>query len=160
MEPSWQFESLLWGISSGFPLAIHFHFPGPESVFGISQDPEMCAQASCMCAHTSQTCAHAARISQPRWILVKRPMSSLASFTMGWCPLHFNLQGAILHVCSQEDVLDLENEEHVVFYFLSGQGSAPLSPLLLWSICPQETDSSCSVWGPTISCLRFTIVKK
>lgn len=30
-------------------------------------------------------------------------------------------------MCSQEDLLDLENEEHVVFYFLSGQGSAPLS---------------------------------
>ena len=34
---SWQFESLLWGISSGFALASHFDLPGSKSIFGISQ---------------------------------------------------------------------------------------------------------------------------
>ena len=34
--PSGQFESLLWGISSLFPLTNHFDLPGSESVFGVS----------------------------------------------------------------------------------------------------------------------------
>ena len=44
--PSWQSESLLWGISSGFPLTNHLALPGSESVFGTSQGPPMCAHAS------------------------------------------------------------------------------------------------------------------
>ena len=51
--PSWKFESLLWGISSRFPLANHFDLPGSESVFGIAQDPPMCA-----CAFLSQDGFH------------------------------------------------------------------------------------------------------
>ena len=43
VTPSWQFESLLWGIPSGFPLANHLALPGSESVFGLSQGPPMCA---------------------------------------------------------------------------------------------------------------------
>ena len=43
---SWQYDSLLWGISSRFPLANHFDLSGSQSLFGISQDPSMCAQAS------------------------------------------------------------------------------------------------------------------
>lgn len=39
---SWQFELLLWVISSGFPLANHFDLCSPEAIFGISQDPFMC----------------------------------------------------------------------------------------------------------------------
>ena len=39
-------ESLLWGISPGFPLTNHLALPGSESVFGISQGPPMCACAS------------------------------------------------------------------------------------------------------------------
>ena len=42
----WQFELLLCGISSGFPLANHSDLPGSQSIFGISQDPHMCAHAS------------------------------------------------------------------------------------------------------------------
>ena len=45
LTPSWQFKSLIWGISSGFPLANHFDLPGSESVFGIPQDPpNVCAK--------------------------------------------------------------------------------------------------------------------
>ena len=43
VTPSWQFELLLWAISSGFPLANRFDLPGSESMFDISQDPPMCA---------------------------------------------------------------------------------------------------------------------
>ena len=43
---SWQFKSLIWDISSRFPLANHFDLPGSESVFGVSQGPPMCACAS------------------------------------------------------------------------------------------------------------------
>ena len=46
VTPSWQFESLLRGISSRFPLANHRDLPGSKSVFGISQDLPMCARAS------------------------------------------------------------------------------------------------------------------
>ena len=37
----WQFESLLWGISSKFSLANHVGLPGSESIFDISQDPPL-----------------------------------------------------------------------------------------------------------------------
>ena len=43
---SWQFELLLWGISSGFLLAGHFDLPGSQFISGISQDPPMCAHTS------------------------------------------------------------------------------------------------------------------
>ena len=43
---SWQFESLLWDISSGFPLSNHPALPGSESVFSVVQGPPMCAHIS------------------------------------------------------------------------------------------------------------------
>ena len=43
--PLWQFKSLTWGISSGFPFVNHFGFPGSEPIFGTYQNP------SCACAH-------------------------------------------------------------------------------------------------------------
>ena len=46
VAPLWQFESLLWGISSGFPLTNHLALSGSESAFGISQGLPMCASAS------------------------------------------------------------------------------------------------------------------
>ena len=49
---------------------------------------------------------------------------------MRWCPLSFDFQGAFLYVCSQEGLLDFENEEYEVFDLLSEQNSAPLSLLL------------------------------
>ena len=44
--PSWWFESLLWDISSRFPLTSPFTLPGSESVFALSLGPTMCAPAS------------------------------------------------------------------------------------------------------------------
>ena len=46
VTPSWLFESLLWGISSGFPLANHCDLPGSQSTVGRSQDPPACVHAS------------------------------------------------------------------------------------------------------------------
>ena len=42
---SWQFELLLWGISSRFPLVSHADLPGSQSMFGISQDLPTCIHA-------------------------------------------------------------------------------------------------------------------
>ena len=38
----WQFELLLWGISSRSPLTNHFDLPDSESIFGLFQNPPMC----------------------------------------------------------------------------------------------------------------------
>ena len=39
--PSWQFELLLWGMSSRFPLVNHFDLTSSQSIIGMSQDPTM-----------------------------------------------------------------------------------------------------------------------
>ena len=49
----WYFKSLLWGISSRFPLASHFDLSGSVSACGLSQDPPVCVHAD---------------ICQSRWI--------------------------------------------------------------------------------------------
>ena len=36
--PLWQVELPLWGISSGFALDSHSDWPGPQSIFCVSQD--------------------------------------------------------------------------------------------------------------------------
>ena len=41
-----QFRSLTWSVSFGFPLARHSDLPGSQSIFGVSQDPSLCAHAS------------------------------------------------------------------------------------------------------------------
>ena len=46
VTPLWQFEWLLWSISSMFPLANHLVLPGSHSILGISQDSPMCVHAS------------------------------------------------------------------------------------------------------------------
>ena len=45
-SPGTPLESLFWGIPFRFPLANHFDLSGSESVFGISQNPLMCAYSS------------------------------------------------------------------------------------------------------------------
>ena len=44
VAPLWRFEFLLWGLSSGFPLA-DLDLPGSQSIFGKSQDPAMWVHA-------------------------------------------------------------------------------------------------------------------
>ena len=50
-------------------LSNHLALSGSESMFDLSQCLPVCV-CVCVC------------ISQPRWILVKRPMGRLTSFTM------------------------------------------------------------------------------
>ena len=57
--PFWWFDSLLWGISSGFPLASHPDLPGSEPVLGVSQDPPMGA-----------------------WVCISRPMGRLRTIPL------------------------------------------------------------------------------
>ena len=90
-----------------------------------------------------------------RWILEKRPLGRLTALTMRWCHLLFDLGGAFPCVYSQEGLLNFKNEEYVVSYL----GRLSFSFLWLsspWSICPQETNSSCSAWSPSNSCLTFS----
>ena len=93
-------------------------------------------------------------ISQPRWILVKRPMGRLTSSTMGWFPLLFGPLGAFLCTCCWEHLLDLKNKKYVVSIWAGLRSSSLLLLFSSWSICPQRTNSSCSAWGPSISCLK------
>lgn len=68
-------------------------------------------------------------------------------------------QGTFLCMCSLGGLLDPRNEKYVAsISLLPKQDSAPLCSLS-WSICPQETESSCSAWGPAISCLSDASVK-
>ena len=93
------------------------------------------------------------------WILVQRPMGRLTPPIMGWCPLPFCPLGAFLHTCSRGGLLDLKNKKYVVSLSLIQAGLSSSLLLLLsssWSVCPQGTDSSCSAWGPSISCLTRT----
>ena len=41
VKPSWSSSSLIWGISSEFPLVSHIALPGSESVFCLSQGSPM-----------------------------------------------------------------------------------------------------------------------
>ena len=45
ITPFWWIEFLLWGISSGFPLA-NLDLPGSQSIFGIYQDPPIWVHTS------------------------------------------------------------------------------------------------------------------
>ena len=143
--PSRQFESLIWGISSGFPLANHLALPGSASIFAISLDPLMCAG-----------------ISQPRWIPEKRPVCRLVLFTYGSdgsdTPSHLTSKQTF-----QEGLLDLENEKYVISLSLTwaGLSSSLFLPLSSsQSLCPQGTYFSCSAWGPSISSLKIIQKKK
>ena len=126
----WEFESLIWGISSGFLWPIIL----------------LCLLLSLYLVYLRiLSCVYC--ISSPRWILAKRPMGRLTSLTMKWWPLHFDFWGAFPCICSWEDFLDLEKEKYVVS---SGQGSAPLLLLLLsssQSICSQAANFRCSAWS-------------
>ena len=65
---------------------------------------------------------------QQRWKLAEIPFLTKSRAAPG--PFHRQLatpdsfQGAFLCTCSQGGFLDFKNEEYVVFYLLSGQGSA------------------------------------
>ena len=131
VTPSWQFELLLWDISSGFPLANHFGLPGSESLFDISLDPPICA------------C-----ISYTGRILPKRPMGSLASvsITPFWLPRSFSA-----HVWSGRSP-DFENEKYAGP--ASYLNSLATLVLAFWSI-GNVSPITLPWWGPSTSYLSM-----
>ena len=136
--PSWQFELLLWGISSGFPLANHFDLPGSKSVFGISQDFPMCVRAS---------------LSQDGFYQ--------RGLWVGWHPSPFDLQGAFLHMGSRGGLLTLKMRTVWSLIFYLGRAQPPVSIVLLfppWSIGPQETNSKHLPWGPICLLPQFELL--
>ena len=141
----WLFKSFIWGSSSGFPLANHLTLPGSESTFGLTQGPPLC-----MCTSLSQDGFPCRGLWEAWYHLL-----------WGCAPSLFDPQGGFLNMCSQGGLLDLKNEKYVVSLSLiwAGLSSSLLLPLSLsWSICPQGTDSSCSAWGPSISCLNISVI--
>ena len=109
--PSQQFQSLIWGSSSVFPLSNHFALPGSGSTFGVSQDLPMCARAS-----LSQDGFHRRGLWVSERLLASLPF---------WPPTSLSV-----HVQSRRSP-DFKNEEYVASYLLSGQGPPPLSIVLL-----------------------------
>ena len=93
----------------------------------------------CVCASLSQD-----------GIPVKKPIGRLTSPTMV-VPSPFL---TFKELYSREGLLDFENEKCVVSIFYLGR--VQLLRLPLWSICPQEMNYGCSVWGPSISCLNMS----
>ena len=135
--PSRQFESLIWGISSGFPLANHLALPGSASIFAISLDPLMCAG-----------------ISQPRWIPEKRPVCRLVLFTYGSdgsdTPSHLTSKQTF-----QEGLLDLESEKSVVSIFHLGRAQLFSRSCILEHLSTGNKFQLFSL-GPFSSCLKIT----
>jgi len=104
---SWQFKSLLWGICSRFSLASCLALLGSESVFGLSQGPPVCVRV---------------HLSQPRWVLAKRPMGrlSIASFLTS------------KELSSLEVSLTLRIIQSLTFYL-----AFLVLLCMFWSFCPQ-----------------------
>ena len=96
----------MWGISSGFPLANHFHLSGPEPVFGLIQDPPTCPSAS---------------LSQDgfQW----------RGLWVAWHHSPSNLQGDI-----GEGLPDFEHDKYMVSRLLSEKAMATHPSTLAWKI--------------------------
>ena len=94
VAPFWQFELLLWSISSGFPLANPFGLPESQSIFGVSQDPPMSSYTT-----LSQDELH------HKGLWVEHPLTSLSFWSLRSFPEHVYLGRSP----------DLENEKYVVW---------------------------------------------
>ena len=113
--PMWQFELLVWGISSGFPLANHFNLP--VSPYLVYFRILLCV---CACAHVF--------LSQARRQTITQHHSS------------FELQGTFLHICSRRGLLTLRMKNTCSLIFYPGRAQYPLSIVLLlifWRLSPQ-----------------------
>ena len=130
---SWLFESALWGIASGFPLAKHFYLSGSESIFGVSQDPPRCMRTL-----LSQDEFHWRGLWVGRLTIIYLLISKELS--------------------KQEGFLDFENEIHVIFSLWAGLSLLSwlscYSHLGIWD--HREWISNCSTlgggWGGLASC--------
>ena len=114
----------MWGISFGFPL--------PIILLYLVLCPYFVYLRILPCVYSRASLSQGGFWSGGLWVGL--PF---------WPPRNFSVH-------SQEDFLDLENEEYVVFYLLSGQSSAPFSLLLFWSMGSQRTNWLLSL-GPLLS---------
>lgn len=73
-------------------------------------------------------------------------MGRSTSPTVGWHPSLFDLQGVFLRVCSQEGLLDLENEECVVFYL--GRPQVLFAPAITFISEYLSTGNRFQLFGP------------
>ena len=131
VAPSWKFESLLWGISSRFPLANHFDLPGSKSIFGVSQDFPMWVHASLR---------QDGFYRRGLWVV-----------SISWHHSPFDLQGAFLRMCSWGGLLTSRMRNMWSLIFFLGRAQPPLSVVLLFlsrSIGAQGTNSHRLPWWP------------
>ena len=97
------------------------------------------------------------RISQPKRILVKRPMIGWHCLLRGGTPFLSDPQGDFLSTWSWGGLLDLKNDKYVVHSSLIWAEFNSTSLLLLsssWSIYAQGTNPSYSAWGPPVSSFK------
>ena len=118
-------ESLMWGISSGFPLASHLALPASESIWFISG--------------SSHAYTH---IFQPRCLPDKRPMVVNITY-YGVMPPPFLTSREPFCTCVVRKI-SLTSRMRNMWSFISNLSRAQL---------PLGRDINCSVWGPSISCL-------
>ena len=131
LYPCGSLSHLYRAFSSGFLLTNHFDLLSSKSVFCISQNPLIC---SC--------------ISQPSWIAPKRPMGKLDIQSP------FSIQGAFKwgrfswfqewEICGLLSLIWWAQTLLLVILIL-----------IFWSFYPLGMNSSCSTWGPSISCLKI-----
>ena len=129
--PSW-FESPLWGVSPGFPLAGHLAWPACLSVSGTSQPP-----ATCVC------------ISELRWSLAQRPVDSWHHLLWGDTHSPFDLQGIFLCLCHWGGLLNFDSKECVIFSL----GTVQPPPSLCFYGVSVHRGETVQAWGPSVSCL-------
>lgn len=100
---------VVWISFMDISLTSHFDLPDSESIWCIC-DPPMLTWAS-----------------QPRWIVVKRPVGSWHHLLQEDALLPSDLQGAFTYLCSQRGLLDFEKEEYVFLSSYLGRAQ-PLHP--------------------------------
>ena len=135
VAPLWQFKSLTWGTSSGFPLASHFDFPGSESVFGLSQDPPMAVYASLSQGGFQQRGLWVALAS----LLISPPRSFL--------------------VRKISLILRMRNMRSLIFYLRRSQPPLSVAAFSSWNISIHRQGTNSKYFprecgGPSISCLK------
>lgn len=139
VAPSWQFKSLIWGISYNFPLANHFDLPHSQSLSGISQDPFVCTH-----------------------LLAKMdPTTKAFGQSIPWHGNPLGLQGAFLCTCGAGKSSDFVNEKYMV-WARPASSLNHQAALILGVSVNREWISNCFTLagegGPSASCLIISWV--